>query len=56
MSGEFFIVHKFLRFPHSKDMKKIQIFNGEGKTREEKETLFRSPKVEQKNKNGGVCM
>ena len=38
------------------NMKKIQIFNGEGKTREEKETLFRSPKVEQKNKNGGVCM
>lgn len=49
-------MHKFLRFPHSKDMKKIQIFDGEGKTREEKETLFREPKLEQKNKNGGVCM
>ncbi len=34
----------------------MQIFDGEGKTREEKETIFRAPKAEQKNKNGGVCM
>ena len=45
-----------LRISHSKDMKKMQIFNGDGKTREERETLFRAPKTEQKNKNGGVCM
>ena len=37
-------------------MKKMQIFNGDGKSREERETLFRSPKTEQKNKNDGVCI
>ena len=49
-------MYKITVFPQNKGMKRMQIFNGDGKTREERETLFRTPKTEQKNKNNGVCI
>lgn len=33
-------------------MKRVKIFDGDGKTREERETCFPAPKAE----NKGVCM
>lgn len=33
-------------------MKRVEIFDGDGKTREERETCFPAPK----DKNKGVCM
>ena len=49
-------MYKIIALSQNKSMKRMQIFNGDGKTREERETLFRAPKTEQKNKNNGVCI
>ena len=45
--------YNFSAVSHSKDMERIRIFNGEGKTKDERETCFPNfAKQDTKNKGG----
>ena len=47
-------MYKKKKIPQAVTMEKIKVFDGDGKTRDERETCFPSPRFEGKNKGAGT--